>query len=392
LRITGAVEMPGDITIGELQSLPRREQVSDLHCVTTWTKRDLRWGGWRLADLYRELIVPRHRPLPEARYLVLYGLDGYRCSLLLEDALADDVLVADTLDGEPLSPLHGAPLRVVSPSQYAYKSLKHLCGIGLRREPAGLPLGLEHPRGRVALQERHAHLPAWLVRLPYRSLIGQIAYRMRRGVRSPHYVGRPTLLEQLMPVAEHYEVHDLWLDADPERVYRALAETTGREVRMLGPLMALRRLPAYLAGRATRADRDVPIFESLERGGFVRLAEDPGREIVFGVVGRFWKLTRNAPLEAVRDRQSFTSFAEPGYARATMSFLVRAEGRGSRLVTETRIRTTDPAAARSFRRYWRLVRPGSGLIRRSWLAAVRRRCEVLARQPSATDDPSAPYS
>ena len=75
----------------------------------------------------------------------------------------------------------------------------------------------------------------------------------------------------------------------------------------------------------------------------------------------------------MRDRESFTSFKDPGYAKAVMSFLVRAEGRGSRLITETRIGTTDPAAARSFRRYWRLVRPGSGLIRRSWLAAVHRR-------------------
>ena len=68
---------------------------------------------------------------------------------------------------------------------------------------------------------------------------------------------------------------------------------------------------------------------------------------------------------------------QPGYAKAAMSFLVRAEGTGSRLITETRIHTTDPASGRSFRRYWRLVRPGSGLIRRSWLAAVRSR---LARR------------
>ncbi len=79
------------------------------------------------------------------------------------------------------------------------------------------------------------------------------------------------------------------------------------------------------------------------------------------------------------DREAFTAFEEPGYAKAAMSMLVRAEGRGCRLITETRIRTTDAGAARSFRRYWRLVRPGSGLIRRSWLAAVRRRVEAGKR-------------
>ena len=123
----------------------------------------------------------------------------------------------------------------------------------------------------------------------------------------------------------------------------------------------------------------MPIVDGLVRGGFVRLAEVPSREIVFGVVGRFWKLIGNTPITTVGDPESFTSFEEPGYAKAAMSFLVRAEGRGSRLITETRIQTTDAAAARSFSRYWRLVRPGSGLIRRSWLAAVRRR--VLASEP-----------
>ncbi len=389
LRITGAVEETGEIPIEELASLPRREQVSDLHCVTTWTKRDLRWSGWRLADLHERLIAPRFQPRPEAKWLVLFGLDGYRCSLLLEDALAGDVLVADTLDGEPLSPLHGAPLRVVSPRQYAYKSLKHLSGIGLRAEPSRLPLGLEHPRGRVALEERNARLPAGLVRLPYRGLIGPAAYLQRRGVGLRHFAGRPTLLDELMPEAEHHEVHDLWLDAAPEDAYRALAAVTACEIRLLGPLMALRGLALHeikvilgLAGRTLEDDRETPIFESLERAGFVRLAEDPGREIVFGVAGRFWKLTGNVlrlppsgetPIKSARDRETFLSFEEPGYAKAAMSFLVRAEGRGSRLVTETRILATDPAAARSFRRYWRLVRPGSGLIRRSWLAAVRRR-------------------
>jgi hypothetical protein len=189
---------------------------------------------------------------------------------------------------------------------------------------------------------------------------------------------RPTLLDQLMPAFEHNEVHDLWLDASPPEVCRALADLTGREIRLLLPLMALRKLPALLAGRATRGDRDLPVLEGLERAGFIRLAEEPGREIVFGVVGRFWKLIGNAPLDTVRDREGFTSFEEPGYAKAAMNFLAHAEGRGTRLITETRITTTDDVAARKFRRYWRVVRPGSGLIRRSWLAAVRRRLGVKA--------------
>ena len=373
LRVTGVVTEPGVISQDDLRSLPRHEQVSDLHCVTTWTKQNLHWAGWRLADLYHQVIVPRFAPPPEARYLVLFAADGYCCSLLLEDALGDDVLVADTLDGEPLSPLHGAPLRVVSPQQYAYKSLKHLSGIALREQPVVLPAGLEHPRGRVERQERHARLPAWLVRLPYRMMIGTTAYLLRRGIRSTHFVGRPTLLDELMPEPEHFELHDIWVAAPPAETYRSLLQISGREIRLLGPLMALRKLPALLTGKAIRGDSNTPVIAALVQAGFIQLAEQTDREIVFGVVGRFWKLTQNAPLRTVRNRDDFTAFAKPGYAKAATSFLVRAEGSGSRVITETRIRTTDPASARSFRRYWRVVRPGSGLIRRSWLAALRRR-------------------
>ncbi len=378
LRISGAVETEFTFGLEELRVLPRHEQESALHCVTTWTKEGLSWSGWRLADLYRHVIEPRCRPRPEVRYLILFGDDGYRCSLHLDDvlgdnALADPILIADTLDGEPLSSIHGAPLRVVSPGQYGYKNLKHLAGIGLRAKPITSPLGLEHPRGRVDHQERNARYPAWLVRRPYRALIGATAFFQHRGIRSRHFVGRPTLLDELMPNDEHFEVHDIWLDASPDEAYRALLTLRGDEIRLLRPLMALRELPARLVGRTVGGDRNAPVLESLVAGGFVKLAEEPGREIVLGVVGRFWKLTGNAPVRSVHDRQTFTAFNQQGYAKAAMNLLVRAEGRGSRLITETRIDTTDPTAARSFRRYWRWVRPGSGLIRRSWLKAVQRR-------------------
>jgi DMSO/TMAO reductase YedYZ molybdopterin-dependent catalytic subunit len=375
LRITGDVEEPGEIGFGELQSLPRVEQVSDLHCVTTWTKQDLRWSGWRLSDLYNQIIVPSFQPDSEVRYLVLFGLDGYSCSLLLEDALAENVLIADVLDGEPLSPIHGAPFRVVSPSQYGYKNLKYLTGIALRRDAPSSRLSREHPRGRVALQERHASLPAWLVRLPYRMTIRPMSYAFHRGLASKHFLGLPNLLDEIMPDAEHHEFHDIWLDARPSEAYRALKTLTSGDIRLLGPLLALRGLPARLVGRGTRIEPGVSAIDDFVRSGFVQLAEEPDREIVLGVVGRFWKLTGNAPVAAVPDRDSFAAFDEPGNAKAVVSFLLRAEGRGTRLFTETRIQATDDAAARSFRRYWRLARPGSGLIRRSWLKAVRRRAE-----------------
>jgi hypothetical protein len=196
--------------------------------------------------------------------------------------------------------------------------------------------------------------------------------------------GRATLLDEVMPRWDVHELHDVWLGAPVSDVWSALLATTGREVRLLAPLMALRRLPAWLLGRSAfgGGGKSQALFAALGEAGFVRLAEEPGREIVFGVVGRFWSPAGNAPRTGIADRAGFERFAEPGYAKAAMSFLARREGAGTRLLTETRVIGTDARARRRFGLYWRLIRPGSGAIRRSWLAAVRRR---LARSGSRGD-------
>jgi hypothetical protein len=105
--------------------------------------------------------------------------------------------------------------------------------------------------------------------------------------------------------------------------------------------------------------------------GFVRLGERPGEELVVGAIGRFWSPTGNRPLPT----PDFAGFSEPGYAKAAMNFTVTRDGDGSRITTETRVAGTDAAASRKFRRYWLLIRLGSGAIRRSWLKAIRRRLE-----------------
>jgi hypothetical protein len=75
----------------------------------------------------------------------------------------------------------------------------------------------------------------------------------------------------------------------------------------------------------------------------------------------------------VRTREEYLSFDEPGYAKAAISFLVFPERGGSRVITETRVAGTSPDATRAMLRYWRAIRLGSGAIRRSWLAGIRRR-------------------
>jgi len=127
-EVGGDVENPISVEARFLE-LPRTRQVSDLHCVTTWSKCGLEWAGVRFRDFYERLVVPEARPEADARLVVFRGQDGNRASLPLDDLMADDVLLADTLEGAPLSIAHGAPVRLVAPNHYGYKNIKHLRAI-----------------------------------------------------------------------------------------------------------------------------------------------------------------------------------------------------------------------------------------------------------------------
>ncbi len=184
--ITGDVRCP--LTIGtEFNRLTRREQQSDFHCVTTWSCRSLRWSGFLFSDFYRYFALPLAGANPEATFVVLRGEDGYRSSLPLADLLAPDVLLADRLDGEPLSIAHGAPLRLVAPAHYGYKSVKHIISIEFRCSDAGYrPIGfrfMSHPRARVANEERGQWFPGWLLRQVYRPLVRPTIARFERMTR-----------------------------------------------------------------------------------------------------------------------------------------------------------------------------------------------------------------
>jgi len=92
--------------------LPRLEQTSDSHCVSTWTRRSLRWGGVRFADFYQQVLWPQADPQPTAVVVALAGQDGTRTGMLQSDLMAPEVMLANRLDGEPLTVDRGAPLRL----------------------------------------------------------------------------------------------------------------------------------------------------------------------------------------------------------------------------------------------------------------------------------------
>ena len=185
---------------------------------------------------------------------------------------------------------------------------------------------------------------------------------------------RPTsLLDDVLPRYDVNEVHEFWIPAAPAVVFAAMKAVTPAEVRLLRPLMIIRMLPARLLRRAAALDSTGPLLDEFTRHGFVALAERSDHEYVFGGIGRFWHLLDDDVVRSVGTAETFRTFAEDGYAKAAVTFVVTAEDGGSRVVTETRIAGTSPTATARFRRYWRVVRPGSAAIRRSWLGAIRRR-------------------
>lgn len=124
LSIDGLVENPTVLSWSQLNALPQVEDVSDFHCVTTWSKFDCRWGGVALTTLY-ELV----KPLAGARHVYFAGYDGYSTNVALERCLDDDTLVATSFNGAPLALEHGGPARIILPKLYAWKGAKFVRSI-----------------------------------------------------------------------------------------------------------------------------------------------------------------------------------------------------------------------------------------------------------------------
>jgi len=123
-----------------------------------------------------------------------------------------------------------------------------------------------------------------------------------------------------------------------------------------------------------RPGSGVPVLEHLLKEGFVRLLDDPPREIVMGLVGQFW-----GPGGDVRriEPSAFASFSQPGVAKAAWNFSVaRSSGGLVRVATETRVLCGDAAAKRKFILYWTVIRPFSGLIRREMLKEIQQRASA----------------
>ena len=184
---------------------------------------------------------------------------------------------------------------------------------------------------------------------------------------------RPSRLDELLPHYDFEEAHARRVGAFPAAALAAVRAATPGEMPLVAFLYALRSVPARLArGRGLPRDRSRPQWEQmLESAGFLTLVDEED-ESVLGYAGQPWKLTGGTGA-GVSSAEDWREFSAPGYVKAVMNFRAEPAEGGALLRTETRVLATDEASRRVFGRYWRVIRPGSGLIRRSWLRAAARR-------------------
>jgi DMSO/TMAO reductase YedYZ molybdopterin-dependent catalytic subunit len=119
--VFGEVERDIRFDWGQLMAMPQQDVVVDIHCVTRWSKLDTPWRGVRVRDVLEQAGVK-----PSGTHVMAYSDGGYTTNMPLEVVMGDDVLLAHAYDGKPLEKDHGAPLRLLVPKRYFWKSAKFL--------------------------------------------------------------------------------------------------------------------------------------------------------------------------------------------------------------------------------------------------------------------------
>lgn len=119
LTLDGAVEYPITLTWAELMALPQSESVSDMHCVTTWSRYDNKWRG-----ISAEVILALVQPKPDCRHVIFHSHDDYTTNVRLEQFDQPDCLLVHSWQDKPITREHGGPLRGMIPKFYLWKSAK----------------------------------------------------------------------------------------------------------------------------------------------------------------------------------------------------------------------------------------------------------------------------
>jgi len=180
-------------------------------------------------------------------------------------------------------------------------------------------------------------------------------------------------LDAFVPEWQFAELHRTTIRASPQRIYAAIEQVTANEISFFRALTWIRRFGRPSPEGILNSPGSQPLLAVAARTSFLPLAADAPHEIVLGtlvIAPPGWR--RNLALTP----EVFKALSAPGYAKAAINFQVGGAGHGACiLTTETRVFATDPATRRRFAAYWRVIYPGSALIRVMWLRAIRLRAE-----------------
>ncbi len=176
-----------------------------------------------------------------------------------------------------------------------------------------------------------------------------------------------------MPAYQFGEFHSIHIQAPREHVYAAMQQVTADEIALFYTLTWIRRFGRSGPESILNPPQNEPILALAMRTSFMKLAEEPNREIVLGTLVGAPKGTQ---LKKDPTPEDFKALHEPGFAPAAINFRVEDAGTGETiLTTETRVYATDASARKKFAAYWRVIYPGSWLLRVTWLRAIRARAE-----------------
>lgn len=182
-----------------------------------------------------------------------------------------------------------------------------------------------------------------------------------------------TRLDEFVPVWHFAEFHTVAVAAPPERVFDAIERVRADEIFLFRTLTWIRRGGQPLPESILNAGEQESLIDVATQSDFVRLAYDFPRELVIGTV-----VMAPPGGQGTLTPEIFQTRLPAGFTLAAMNFVVTSDGTsGSVLSTETRVYANSPSARRRFAAYWRLIYPGSAIIRRMWLLAIRRRATEL---------------
>lgn len=205
-------------------------------------------------------------------------------------------------------------------------------------------------------------------------LIGAAAaYAISRSLPRAQASGEHHGIDEFMPAFHFREQHAAAIAAPPARVFDAIRTVSADEIALFQTLTWIRRFGQSGPESIMNAPAGRPILDVATKSGFLLLQDRPPHEVVIGTVvvapPRVRRPERFGPDE-------FKQLTMPGVATATLNFRVEDAGGGtSRLITETRVFATDRTALQRFTPYWRVIFPGSAILRMTWLRAIKARAE-----------------